>query len=175
LFFNPASHHSTAAQKIQISDDSLTLIYWEWKIPSPYSNQLIVNPNSIEITSHEALDCLWEFHPDRVGDLKVEIFSGFVRINSMASESLCLTNHPDSQMHFFLHSNSKPKNLFFTPADDILPTKSTNEIKYRCRPKAPGDVKGSICCNSMNQSLFQKQLMSFCQNSLGICFGRFHT
>lgn len=221
LFLHPVSLGSISSQTIKITNDSSVPMRLEWKIPSVYLNLLIVTPQTAEIKSHEIIDCVWEFHPDAVGEFRVEVvcnvqalagsshayvakqllpfivgndgmqndpalFSslrtvqhypltictlvtdcivnskptsidfGFVRINSAAVSTLSISNHSDSQMHFLLQSSSPQKLLQFSPADDVLPPRSSREVEVRFTPKCPGDVTDSILCSLLNESIYQQ-------------------
>ena len=220
LFLHPVSLGSISTQSIRITNDSSVPMKLEWKIPSIYQNLLLVKPQTAEIRSHEVIDCMWEFHPDAVGEFRVEVvcnvqalagsshafiskemlpfiigkdqmnndttlFSslktvqhypltictlvtdcivnskpsaidfGFVRINSAAMSTLSISNHSDSQMHFLLQSSSPDKLLQFTPADDVLPPRSSREVEVRFTPKTPGIASDSILCSLLNESIYQ--------------------
>jgi len=222
LFLHPVSLGSISSQTIKITNDSSVPMKLEWKIPSIYANHLIVKPQSAEIRSREIIDCLWEFHPDSVGEFRVEVICnvqalsnsshsyiakemlsyivgpnsitsdqsllsslrtvqhypltvctlvsdcvvnskpqsidfGFVRINSDAVSTLSISNHSDSQMHFLLQSASPQKLLQFSPADDVLPPRSSREIEVHFTPRSPGEVTDSILCSLLNESVYQQE------------------
>ncbi|OHS99859.1 hypothetical protein TRFO_08149 [Tritrichomonas foetus] len=222
LFLHPVSLGSISTQTIQISNDSTVPVKIEWKIPTIYQQLLIVKPQSTEIRSREVIDCEWEFHPDSVGEFRVEVVCnvqalsnysneyisheilpfivgpeslnidqqlvsslktvqhypltvctlvtdcivnskpqkidfGFVRINSAATSTLSISNHSDSQMHFLLQpGNPALKLLQFTPADDVLPPRSSRDVEVRFTPHLPGDVGDTILCSLLNETIFQQ-------------------
>lgn len=222
LFLHPVSLGSISSQMIQISNDSTVPVRMEWKIPSIYSHLLLVKPQTCEIRSKEVIDCEWEFHPDAVGEFRVEVVCnvqalpnsshdyitkellpyivgpeaihidqtllnslksvqhypltvctlvtdcivnskpqfidfGFVRINSAATSTLSISNHSDSQMHFLLQpKNRQLKLLQFSPADDVLPPRSSREVEVRFTPHSPGEISDSILCSLLNESVYQQ-------------------
>lgn len=223
LFLHPVSLGSISSQTIQISNDATVPVRMEWKIPSIYQNLLIVRPQVAEIKSREVIDCVWEFHPDAIGEFRSEVVCnvqplpnssneflakellpyivgpeslnidqgvltslktvqhypltictlvtdcvvnskpqfidfGFVRINSTASSTLSISNHSDSQMHFLLQpKNKKLKLLTFSPADDVLPPRSSREVEVRFTPHTPGEASDVVLCSLLNESIFQQE------------------
>lgn len=222
MFLHPVSLGSISTQTMQITNDSTVPVKIEWKIPSIYQQLLIVKPQSTEIRSREVIDCEWEFHPDSVGEFRVEVVCnvqalsnysnefvahemlpfifgpesihidqalisslktvqhypltvctlvtdcivnskpqnidfGFVRINSTATSTLSISNHSDSQMHFLLQpGNSALKLLQFSPADDVLPPRSSREVEVRFTPHSPGDITDTVLCCLLNETVFQQ-------------------
>ena len=104
LFLHPVSLGSISTQTIKITNDSSVPMKLEWKIPSVYSNLLIVKPQTAEIKSQEIIDCLWEFHPDSVGEFKVEVVCNVQAISNsshsfIAKELLPFIIGPNSFMN----------------------------------------------------------------------------
>ncbi|KAH0791847.1 hypothetical protein GPJ56_004204 [Histomonas meleagridis] len=83
-------------------------------------------------------DCIIDSKPK-------EIDFGYVRINSISSSTLIITNHSDSQMKFVLRTKSRnSKIVMFNPSKDILPARSSREIEIRFQPNSSGLITDSI-------------------------------
>ena len=88
LFLHPVSLGSISTQTIQISNDATVPVRMEWKIPSIYQNLLIVRPQVAEIKSKEVIDCVWEFHPDVIGEFRSEVVCNVQPLPNSSNEFL---------------------------------------------------------------------------------------
>lgn len=86
MFLHPVSLGSISNQTIQITNDSTVPVKIEWKIPTIYQQLLIVKPQSAEIKSREIIDCEWEFHPDSVGEFRVEVVCNVQALSNYSNE-----------------------------------------------------------------------------------------
>ena len=86
MFLHPVSLGSISNQMIQITNDSTVPVKIEWKIPTIYQHLLIVKPQSAEIKSREVIDCEWEFHPDSVGEFRVEVVCNVQALSNYSNE-----------------------------------------------------------------------------------------
>lgn len=220
LFLHPVSLGSISSHSLTLKNESSIPVLIEWKIPSQFSDSLIVSPSSAEIRSKEVISCLWEFNPRGVGEIHIDVVCnvqvlknaspavisqkflpfilgpqtlqtdqnlmnvfkvvqhypltistivtdceisskpqkiefGFVRIHSSSTSTISISNHSDSEMQFTLQSSSNRKLLQFSPAEDILPPRSTREIEVRFTPKFSGELQESILCSLIGQSEFR--------------------
>ena len=86
LYLHPVSLGSMSSQTIQVSNDSTVPVRIDWKIPSIYQHLLVVKPQSAEIRAREVIDCDWEFHPDTVGEFRVEVMCNVQALSNYSNE-----------------------------------------------------------------------------------------